>query len=101
MYPTFQGHVRDGQLVVDELSARGEQMLAGKQVAVVVLERPDAGEAGGQVWSGVYGDTAGKLGALEGRDAFVIVRDDLSPTGEADAFDQKFQLGGKIGDLDT
>ncbi len=105
MYPTFQGQVRNGRLVVDELQSRGARMLAGKEVAVVVLdERSPA--SNGHVWTGRYDDGAvsgmgDALTQLEGRQAMVVVRDDLVGVGQVDAFDQKFQLGAKLGDLDT
>ncbi len=107
MYPTFQGQVKDGRLHVDELQSRGERMLAGKQVAVVVLEDEAAGNTG-QVRTGRYdrgalsgGNGSSSLRELEGKQALVIVCDDLVGAGKVDAFDQKFQLGAKIGDLDT
>ncbi len=105
MYPTFQGQVKNGRLVVDELQSRGERMLSGKDVAVVVLDERSA-DGNGHVWTGRYdgGSVTGAGAALseyEGKQALVIVRDDLVGVGQVDAFDQKFQLGAKLGDLDT
>lgn len=100
MFPTFKGEVREGRLVIDELSGRSDQMLSGKHVAVVVLDDQEKGV--GDVRTGFYeSGTAEWLGEFEGRQTLVIVQQDMLGSGTADAFDQKFQLGAKIGDLDT
>jgi hypothetical protein len=100
VYPTFKGEVRSGRLVIDELSDRSDQMLSGKNVAVVVLD--DEVNGTGDVRSGYYeSGTVEWLGEFEGKQTLVIIQHDMLGSGSADAFDQKFQLGAKIGDLDT
>lgn len=103
MYPTFEAQVDNGRLMIGELRSRGEQMLAGKQITVVV---PD--DTAGEVRTGRYedgvlcgADGVSVLGEFEGKQVMVIVRDELVAAGNVDAFDHKFQLGAKIGDLDT
>jgi hypothetical protein len=106
MYPSFVAAIRHGKIEVDELD---ERVLEGKHVAVVLLDTNDDNQVtGGEVRAGVYQgkNLAGAEGRTslddaEGRQAFVILRHDLLGPISPEAFGQKFQLGAKLGDLDT
>lgn len=105
MFPTFEGKVVKGKLVIEELG-NGMRIFEGKHLAVTSLDLNDQNQVvGGKLKAGVYengdlkilsGDT---LDEFEGRNVFVSIRHQLIGTHEA--FGEKFQLGAKIGDLDN
>lgn len=105
MLATFQGFIRDGDLVVDEL--RDSRLLEDKHVAVVPLELNKRKEVvGGSVLAGVYREghlessSDRSLHDFEGQQVMVVVRHEVLGRMTADEFDNKYQLGAKPGDLD-
>lgn len=110
MYPTFQGSISAGKLMIPELDRR-MKFLEGKPVAVVALDTNSKDQImGGQLVAGVYSDqelktVEGKqdLRAHEGRRVMVIVQQDLVNTVSVskEDFDSRYQLGARSGDLDT
>jgi len=104
MLATFEGRIAKGQLEIPELG-KAMKILEGKRLAISTLEANDSGElAGGELIAGVWSKgklqtvDARELGDYDGRDVFVIVRHELFVRNQA--FDQKFQLGSKVGDID-
>lgn len=104
MLATFEGRVEDGQLTIPELG-KAVKVLEGKRVAITSLKANKNGElAGGQLIAGVWQkgtlEAVGRerLDSFNGLDVYVVVRHELFVKNQA--FDQKFQLGAKVGDID-
>jgi hypothetical protein len=105
MLAAFEGQVVDGKLVIEELG-REMRILEGKHLAVTSLTLNDENKVvGGELKAGTYengdlitveGDT---LKDFEGKKVLVAIRHELF--GRHAAFDEKYQLGSKIGDVDT
>ncbi len=104
MLATFEGRVEGGQLKIPELG-KALKVLEGKRLAITSLEANDKGElAGGQLIAGVWKkgelEAVGncRLADFDGKAVFVVVRHEVFARSQA--FDQKFQLGSKVGDID-
>jgi hypothetical protein len=104
MLATFHGRVENGKIRIEELE-RSAKMLEQKRLAVISLEANEEEELeSGQLKAGVYNNGClevvggGDLKDFEGKQVFVVVRHEFFVRHQA--FDQKFQLGAKIGDVD-
>jgi hypothetical protein len=83
--------------------------MKGKHLAIAVLDlNKDRQVVGGSIKAGQYEDGVlvtpsgrDKLGEFEGKEVFVTIRHELLGPVDVNAFDHKFQLGAKMGDLDT
>lgn len=109
MFPTFFGEVCKNKLIIPELDRR-EKFLEGKHLAIVALQlNQDKCIVGGELLAGVYenGDLktltekGDALKKFEGRQVMVIVRHDLMGRISPNVFDERFQLGAKLGDVDN
>ncbi|TXH87061.1 hypothetical protein [Thauera aminoaromatica] len=104
MLATFEGRVENGQLTIPELG-KALKVLEGKRVAITSLKANRNGElAGGQLIAGVWKKgtlepvEGARLDSFNGLDVYVVVRHEFFVKSQA--FDQKFQLGSKVGDID-
>lgn len=104
MLPTFEGRVENGKLLIAEIES-SMKILEGKRLAITSLEANENGElVSGKLKAGVYnhGDLVvvggGNLKEFEGKQVFVVVRHELFVRHPA--FDEKYQLGAKVGDID-
>jgi hypothetical protein len=108
MLPTFTGTISDGKISIVELG-RASRFIEGKRVAVAVLETNKNNQvSGGSILAGTYKD--GSITTLRGKEdlskhngkaVLVTIRQELLAPVGADAFDKRFQLGGKPNDLDN
>jgi hypothetical protein len=103
MLPTFEGKIVGGKLEIPELDG-SMRTLEGKRLAIITAEPNSAGQlASGKLLAGVFEKgklnlVEGELKQFEGKSVFIVVRHELQIRHQV--FDQKYQLGAKIGDLD-
>jgi hypothetical protein len=105
MFATFEGRVEKGRLYIDELG-QGMKIFEGKHLAVSEMQINKANQIiGGRMIAGIYKDgelqtvSGEPIKEFEGKKVFVVVRHEL--IGHFGVFDQKFQLGAKLGDVDN
>jgi hypothetical protein len=105
MFATFEGEIKNGQLLIEEFKG-GNRILEGKHIAISSLDLDDENRVvGGNLMAGTFKN--GELETLSGstlkdfdnKKVFVVVRHAL--IGRHEAFDEKYQLGARIGDVDT
>ncbi len=108
MLPSFSAEIHGGQVRVAELANR-ESFFDGKHVTLQVFELDkERRVVGGKVFAGVVKerqiiDADGNkvpLDEFEGREAILTIRHDLMGRVSPAAFDERFQLGAKLGDVD-
>lgn len=108
MFPSFSAEITGGQVSVAELDNR-DSFFSGKHVTLQVFDLDKRRRVvGGKVFAGIIKDRQiidadGKqvpLDEFEGSEAILTIRHDLMGRVSPAAFDERFQLGAKLGDVD-